>query len=46
MPLTQGDINKLETELEALREALNTNEAEHKRLLQQAHDIIKQLKGI
>ena len=46
MPLTQGDINKLEIELNALREAINQNEAEHKRLLQQAQQIIKQLKGI
>ena len=44
--MTQGDINQLEIELNALREAISQNEDEHKRLLDRAHEIIKLLKGI
>ena len=46
MPTTQAEVNALEVELEAIREALNQNEQEHKRLMDRAKQILTQLKGI
>ena len=45
MPHTQGELNRLETELEAIREALINNLKEHKDLLEKQRRIVKQLKG-
>lgn len=45
MPHTQGELNRLETELEAIREALINNLKEHKDLLEKQRKLVKQLKG-
>ena len=45
MPHTQGELNRLETELEAIREALINNLKEHRELLEKQRKIVKQLKG-
>lgn len=45
MAHTQGELNRLETELEAIREALINNLKEHKELLERQRKLIKELKG-
>jgi len=45
MAHTQGELNRLETELDAIREALINNLKEHRELLERQRKLVKQLKG-
>jgi hypothetical protein len=45
MAHSQGQLNRLETELQAIREAIIENLEEHRRLLEQQRKIINELKG-
>jgi hypothetical protein len=43
--MTQAELNQLETELQAVKEALQSNLLEHKRLLERATQLTNQLGG-
>jgi hypothetical protein len=44
MTHTNGELNRLETEISAVREALINNLKEHRELLERQRKLIKQLK--
>ena len=43
--MTQNELNQLETELQAVREALQQNVVEHQKLLDRARQITNQIRG-
>ena len=45
MAMTQNELNQLETELQAVKEALQSNLIEHQKLLDRARQITNQLRG-